>query len=133
MHSGDVDLRKIFEEIVPYDHKDSSRRLWFFELSRKIEDVSADRLKSLFYDNRCRVWGNEAVSIYEAHIRAKQSQIQNMLEANARRESVHAEVRQLKEEVKSELLEDIRTLLLEFKSDDHGAAILNNRTHRITG
>lgn len=124
MSPGDVSIRRAFDQIVPPPHW-GDREGWFFNLSRQT-GLPMARLKSLFYDRRCRMWGSEATRIKSALSRVAQSQNHELSEAidrNAETRQVHAELDRLKGELKLELLEDIRALLLELHGSGAGVPV----------
>lgn len=126
MRSGDVLLRQSLEYLVPFN---GDRPAWFGNVSQRV-GLPRRRVKSLFYNPGCRIWGDEQQAINSALSRAKKSQNQKLedaLRANAQTAARQDELEQLKKELKIELLEDLRALLLELRGPAAGDSIRNSR------
>lgn len=118
MHSGDVTLRQALERIEPYN---GNRSAWFSRVSRRV-GIPPTRVKSLFYNPQCRLWSNELSSIYAtlSEIALNPTIRQNAAMNAYARQAEHSRI---KGEIRHEILEDIRTLLLELRSADAGMAV----------
>ena len=60
MQAGDPTIRNTFQSIVPFTG--DSREAWFFRVSQKT-GIRKSRVKSLFYNRQCRLWGDELARI----------------------------------------------------------------------
>lgn len=116
MQAGDVLLRQSFEAIAPFQ---GERSTWFVSVAQRV-GIPKRRIKSLFYNPQCRLWGNEQALINKALKHAVQTQeirMHDAINAHAAATQRRAEIDQIKEEIRGDILQDIRALLLEL----HGA------------
>ncbi|MDB5490337.1 MAG: hypothetical protein JWO78_186 [Micavibrio sp.] len=96
MQAGDVSMRNTLQAIVPFS-KDDSREAWFFRVALRT-GIRKSRVKSLFYNRQCRLWGEELTRITGA----LQSQTNPMLsdlvarleEIQTRQEALRNDIRQ---------------------------------------
>lgn len=119
MQSGDVYLRRSLEVVAPMQ---GARSAWFVTVGHRL-GLPARRVKSLFYNRNCRLWGDELARITAALAKADQQkaeQIQQALNANTMRRADAEKLEAIKGEIKREILEDIRTLLLELNAAGAG-------------
>jgi hypothetical protein len=118
MLSGNVTLRQALERIEPYD---GNRLAWFSRLSRRV-GIPPTRLKSLFYNPQCRLWSNELSSIYAtlSELAFNPVNRQNAAIDAAARQAEHSRI---KGEIRHEILQDIRAMLLELRGADAGMAV----------
>lgn len=61
MQAGDVSIRETLQAIVPFS-RDDSRETWFYRVAHRV-GIPKSRVKSLFYNRQCRLWGDELVRI----------------------------------------------------------------------
>lgn len=125
MQSGDVHLRRSLETVVPMH---GSRSAWFVSVGQRI-GLPAARVKSLFYNRHCRLWGDELARITSAMTKAQQNKNENLLQAlnaHADRYVLGEKIDAIKGEIRRDILEDIRTLLLELHRSGSGMAIRNH-------
>lgn len=63
MQAGDPSIRSTLQSIVPFTG--DSREAWFFRVSQAT-GIRKTRVKSLFYNRQCRLWGDELARIHGA-------------------------------------------------------------------
>lgn len=63
MLAGDTTIRSVLQSIVPFTG--DSREAWFFRVSQAT-GIRKTRVKSLFYNRQCRLWGDELARIHGA-------------------------------------------------------------------
>lgn len=126
MQSGDVYLRRSLEALAPVQ---GSRSAWFVAVGHRL-GIPARRVKSLFYNRHCRLWGDELARITSAITKAQQKRNENLLQAmnaHADRCVLGDHIDAIKGEIRRDILEDIRALLLEFSHPAGGVAVRHHR------
>lgn len=125
MLSGDVNLRKSLEIIAPFQ---GERNTWFGSVAQRV-GIPKRRVRSLFYNRQCRLWGDELARIHAALSKAMQNQnieLHQTINANAAARLHQSDIDQIKGEIRGEILEDIRALLLELRGSGDGFSIRGN-------
>ena len=125
MQAGDIDLRKKFYQIQSPPEW-GEKEGWFHAISRAT-GISKSRVKSLYKDRRCRLWGSEAIRIERALLQVEQAQqqaIEKITKSHGETLGSQQQLNRVKEDIKRELFEDLRTLFVEWKhsadSNDSG-------------
>lgn len=122
MQSGEVNLRQSLEIIAPYH---GERANWFTSISQRV-GIPKRRVKSLFYNRQCRLWGDELALIHNALSKATQTQnieLNKALNINTSSRLRQDDIDQIKGEIRGEILQDIRTLLLELRNSGDGFSV----------
>ena len=118
MQSGDVHLRQSLESLTPVQ---GSRSAWFIAVGQRV-GIPARRVKSLFYNRGCRLWGDELARITSAIAKAEQQkaeELQRALNAHADRRVMGEQLEAIKGELRREIVEDIGAMLLELLNSGH--------------
>ena len=122
MQPGDVTMRQTLEAIAPREGK---RDAWFVAVGQRV-GMPARRVRSLFYNRHCRLWGDELARITSAVNKANHKKNENLLHAlnaHADRCVWRKHIEEIKGEITRDVLQDIRTLLLELHHSGGGMAI----------
>jgi len=103
MKAGDVTFRQTLHKIAPKEHGES-RPAWFIRAGRKVQ-ITASRLKSLFYNPDCTVSFEEGMRIV-AELR-KVERMQEQIDFDAR--TFDRRLRDLQEQQEN-ILNELRRL-----------------------